>query len=70
MSPDQFIDKLNSERLYPELNELRQRQEFSWESTFFPQISSITQKVFQRMSEVFENRVNSFELFGLDFVID
>ena len=33
-------------------------------------VIDITKKVFLRMQEVFEHRANSFELFGLDFVID
>ena len=35
-----------------------------------PQIDNIVKATLTQMSEVIENRVNSFELFGFDFVVD
>lgn len=57
MSTAEFIERLDENGV-------------TWASTFYPQIKDITRKVFSRMQEVFEHRSNSFELFGLDFVID
>ena len=62
MSTDEFIQRLNRDR--------PSKEEFTWEKTFNSQIVDITKKTFSRMAEVFEDRQNSFELFGLDFVID
>ena len=65
MSTQDFIQKLNSE--YPELPETGK---YTWQTHFHSQIKDITLKVFQQMAEVMENKQSSFELFGLDFVID
>ena len=65
MSTSDFIEKLNEE--YPELPE---RGKYKWETHFHSQIKDITMKVFEQMSEVMENKPSSFELYGLDFVID
>lgn len=67
MSVDQFVEKLNNAAEYPELDH---SEPHTWEGTFYPQIKQITGDVFHRMAEVFESSGNSFELFGLDFVID
>ena len=66
MSTTNLIHKLKNKDEYPEY----EARDISWDSQFLPQIKDITQKVFQKMTEVMEHQPNSFELYGLDFVID
>ena len=42
----------------------------TWEDYFLPQIDSIVKATLQQMTDVIDNRPNSFELFGFDFVVD
>ena len=42
----------------------------TWEGYFLPQIDSIVKATLQQMTDVIDNRPNSFELFGFDFVVD
>ena len=73
MSTSEFVDLINNEKIYPELNSMRERQRgkrFSWEQTFYPQIENICRHVFEKMSEIFDDNQNCFELFGFDFLID
>lgn len=73
MSTTEFVKLINDEKLYPELNALRAQQKgnmFTWEHTFYPQIENVCRHVFEKMSEVFEDNQNCFELFGFDFIID
>ena len=42
----------------------------TWENFFLPQIDHIVKQTLMQMAEVIENRLNSFELFGFDFVVD
>lgn len=58
MSTTEFIEKINDDKVYPELNYLRTKQRnqrFSWEHTFYPQIENICRHVFEKMSELFED---------------
>ena len=64
LSSQAFIKKLNTE--YPQFD----GKGISWSNTFYPQIKYITSKVLNRMTEVMEPNPSSFELYGLDFVID
>mmetsp|Transcript_9650 Transcript_9650/g.9327 ORF Transcript_9650/g.9327 Transcript_9650/m.9327 type:complete len:121 (-) Transcript_9650:1117-1479(-) len=61
MSSDQFITYLSE--TYPERNDL------TWDY-FFDQICNITKTTIKSISENIENKINSFELYGFDFVID
>ena len=63
LSSDDFIKYLK--RLNPV-----KYGDINWENTFFPQINRIVNSTLTQMAEVIENRVNSFELFGFDFVVD
>ena len=63
MSCDEFIAYLKEKD--PE-----KYGELTWENFFLPQIDKIVKATLTQMSEVIENRVNSFELFGFDFVVD
>ena len=42
----------------------------TWENYFLPQIDTVVKNTLQQMSDVIDNRPNSFELFGFDFVVD
>ena len=47
-----------------------QYDEMTWENYFLPQIDTVVKNTLQQMSDVIDNRPNSFELFGFDFVVD
>ena len=63
LSSDDFIKYLR--RQFPE-----KYGDITWESWFLPQVDHIVKSVLTQMAEVIENRMNSFELFGFDFVVD
>ena len=63
MSSDEFCEILRNN--YPD-----KYGDLTWESHFLPQIDFIVRTVFLQMAEVFEDRPNSFELFGFDFLVD
>ena len=44
--------------------------QITWEKFFLPQIDSIVKATLTQMAEIIESRINSFELFGFDFVVD
>ena len=47
-----------------------QYDDMTWENYFLPQIDTVVKNTLQQMSDVIDNRPNSFELFGFDFVVD
>jgi len=63
MSSDDFINHLQNK--WPE-----KYSTVTWESHFVPQVDFIVKATLRQMAESIENRHNSFELFGFDFVVD
>ena len=63
LSSDDFISFLR--RTYPD-----KYKDLTWEDHFLPQVDSIVKSTLTQMADVIDNRPNSFELFGFDFVVD
>ena len=62
LSCDDFIEYLKKKD--------SQYEDMTWENYFLPQIDTVVKNTLQQMSDVIDNRPNSFELFGFDFVVD
>ena len=63
LSSDDFIAFLRN--TYPD-----KYKDLTWEGHFLPQVDFIVKSTFTQAADVIENRPNSFELFGFDFVVD
>ena len=63
LSSDDFIEYLKRQ-------DPQKYGEITWDNFFLPQIDYIVKSTLSQMAEVIENRQNSFELYGFDFVVD